>query len=674
VALLPGAKPYTTSSDTAAEPSTAAATLAAAAPLLLLPLLVLPEAAAAEIQQAWQAAAAAAAALTADSAPAGPADDDATVDIAADESSTVAGLTAAAASDDELAAAWSGVVASLTVDIAYVLSACSASNDSDASVMARTCSNYAAAEQAVPLPAGVSGVLCNVLQHLAACGMFYTMSFLVQAATEAMTDKAASANNSAAASSSSADTGGAAAACKGVRTAAVSAVQPASASLVQLLCGLADPALESRFMAATFRNAVMLDLVTAVYCFAMWVGCWFAAGGRHTTPQQQQQHVAAELCLTELHDWWSLKLVWSVAVVLLLNTSTSVAVWLLRLRVAVAAKQQCSQHRHPPSSACSSSKAQLSSADEDTAAQQMIENAVYAQAGFQRQRLLALCIVQMVVLNLLCATGAVVTPGMATRACGLQGWAQSAAGVMGLSVQGWMYQVRVYNTLHHKNITSHLIAFHLVTLMAPFNQEWKPKSGANGRLIGGRTALPGMVVPGGFPLVPRFGARTVLWACRGPAAAALVAQELMRSTHSCATRTSNNEHEHDLFAARWHNRSMMHNMQHIMLPNLRGWTLCSSRPTTLHDKHLCCCSPLAAYCFAGAVPLVCTPDDSRGGNTCVWQPRVWAAAAALLDCHVLRACGAAVVGGVCCTQCACAQAVLERARCGGCKWRWSARD
>jgi hypothetical protein len=407
LALLPGPKPNTTDSDNTAEPSNAVApAAAAAAPLLLLPLLVLPEAAATEMQQAWQAAAAAAA-LTADSAPAGPADDDATVVIAADESSTVAGVTAAAASDDELAAAWSGVVASLTVDIAYVLSACSASDDSNASVTGRNCRKYAAAEQAVPLPAGVSGVLCSVLQHLAACGMFCTISFLVQAATEGMTGKAASAHNSAAASSSStnsnADTdrdAAAAAACKGVKTAAVSAVQPATASLLQLLCGLADPALESRFMAATFRNAMMLDLVTAVYCFAMGVGCWFAAGGRHTISQQQQQqqqqHVA-EAVLTGLHEWWSPKMVWSVAVVLLLNTSTSVAVWLLRMRVAKATKRQRRQQHPHASAACSSSKAQLSAADEDTAAQQMITNAVYAQAGFQRQRLLALWVVQQVV-------------------------------------------------------------------------------------------------------------------------------------------------------------------------------------------------------------------------------------------------------------------------------------
>jgi hypothetical protein len=47
-----------------------------------------------------------------------------------------------------------------------------------------------------------------------------------------------------------------------------------------------------------------------------------------------------------------------------------------------------------------------------------------------------------IVLDLLCTSGAVVTPGMMVRAWGLQGWAQMAACVLGLGVKAWMYQVQ----------------------------------------------------------------------------------------------------------------------------------------------------------------------------------------------------------------------------------------
>jgi hypothetical protein len=536
--LLPGPKPHNLDSDnTAAEEDSkdsSAAPPVACPPLLLLPLLVLPDEAAAEMQQAWQAAAAA----IADSAPAGSAEDDATVVIAADENSTVAGLTAAAASSNELAVAWAGVVASLTVDIAYVLSACSAANGPAAPATASTSTTSAAAEQPMPLPAGVSAVLCNVLQHLAASGMFHTMQFLVQTATEATAGRVTSANNSVAASSSSSssssssdDSGdedggvdtsniphtpgrgsvgnlsrssssaaptarmagsrggnsnsssrdsccevvdgcsgdpngrtlgtwdiikshgarataeecGATAACKGGKLAAASAVQPASALLRQLLCGFTDKAVESRFMAATFSNTAFLDLVTAVYCVAMGVGCWFAAGGKHATPQQhhQQQQAVADQAVGDanVQGSWGVKMVWSVAVVLVLNIATSVAVWLLRLRVDRAAKRKRRQQHLQSSGAGSSSKAQLiSTVDGDSAA--AATNTLYARAGFQRQQLLALWIVQAIVLDLLCASGAVVTPGMMVRAWGLAGRAQMAACVLGLSMKAWSYQVR----------------------------------------------------------------------------------------------------------------------------------------------------------------------------------------------------------------------------------------
>jgi hypothetical protein len=514
IALLPGPKPHTTSSnnntaDENSKGSSATPPAASGPPLLLLPLLVLPEEAAAEMQQAWQAAAAAAA-VVADSAPTCPADDDATVVIAADESNTVAGLTASAASNNELAAAWVGVVASLTVDIAYVLSACGAANDPAAPAAAGTSSNTTAAEQGTPLPAGVSAVLCNVLQHLAASGMFHAMQFLVQTATEATAGRVMSANNSTTASSSSSsssddsgddsdgvdtsnirrtpgrgvsgnlsrasssaapaeriaggeggnnssssrdsccelddDHSGDLCNSKSGKPASASAVQPAAASLRQLLCGFADKAVEARFMAATFSTTAFLDLVTAVYCVAMGVGCWFAAGGRHATPQQQQQQrAAAEGGVTGLHGWWSFKIVWSVAVVLLLNTSTPVAVWLLRLRVARASKQQRhTQQQQQSSGAGSSAKAQLfyMTSDDTTAA---ATDTLYARAGFQRQRLLTLWIVQAAVLDLLCATGGVMAPIMIVRAWGLHSWAQMAACVLGLSVKSWMYQVRHRN-------------------------------------------------------------------------------------------------------------------------------------------------------------------------------------------------------------------------------------
>jgi hypothetical protein len=159
------------------------------------------------------------------------------------------------------------------------------------------------------------------------------------------------------------------AACKGVKAAAESAVQPEvlPASLLQLLCGFADTTVESRFMAVTFRNTAFLDLVTAVYCVAMGVGCWFAAGGKHATPQlhQQQQLAAAGQApgdVTDAHAQgsWGFQLVWSVAVVLVLNIGTSVAVWLLRLRVDRATKElrQTQQQQQDSASKGSSSKAQ----------------------------------------------------------------------------------------------------------------------------------------------------------------------------------------------------------------------------------------------------------------------------------------------------------------------------
>jgi hypothetical protein len=194
-------------------------------------------------------------------------------------------------------------------------------------------------------------------------------------------------------------------------------------------------------MAATFSSTAALDLVTAFYNAAVGAGCWFAAGGNHATPHQlQQQQLAAASGQQKapgdaaVQSSWGLKMVWSVAVVLTLNVSTWLAVWLLRLQVASAAKQQQSE-------VCSSTgTAQLrsSAGDEANAA----GDTLYARAGFRRQQLLALWIVQAAVLDVLCACGAVVTPGMMVRAWGLQGWAQNAACILGLGVKAWMYQVR----------------------------------------------------------------------------------------------------------------------------------------------------------------------------------------------------------------------------------------
>ncbi|KAF6263202.1 hypothetical protein COO60DRAFT_1492345 [Scenedesmus sp. NREL 46B-D3] len=457
------------------------------------------------MQHAWQAAAAAAA----DLAPAGLADE------------AAPSAAAAAASDDELAAAWSGVVSSLTVDIAYVLSACStASGEAGSS---------SATEPNAALPAGVSAVLCNLLQHLAACGMFHTMKFLVQTATGATTGKPILNSSSGAVSrrSSSGDdsgddgggsdpsnTAGPASRCAAVSlgrsgsTAAPSAgvggtggkgssssidrcceapdgsgaafvravarwedssscggstgvdkcaanaatadtlgpMQPAAAgpacssvcatssgqtasvSLWQLLCGFADDVVESRFMAATFSSTAPLDLVAAAYSVAM---------GR-----QNAQAPSAAPADAARQDTCSLLMVWSVAAVLVLNAGTLLAVWLLRLTVAAAVRQRRCQQRQP-AEGCGSGKVQSASGSGPAAAEAPVGasaagataaiDALHARAGFTRQRLLASWVVQAVVLDVLCCSGAVVTPGM-----------MDSASVLGLGVKAWLYQVPLH--------------------------------------------------------------------------------------------------------------------------------------------------------------------------------------------------------------------------------------
>jgi hypothetical protein len=228
----------------------------------------------------------------------------------------------------------------------------------------------------------------------------------------------------------------------------------------QLLCGFADPGLESRYLAATFNSSATLDLFTAVYNVAMGVSCWFAAGAKHCTPplqgvqhQQDQQlfgDSGSPAALAAAHlsgscSWdagvqgsWGLKMVWSVAAVLLLNAGSSLAVWLLRLQVTKAVKRQ--QQQQQTAGACSSS------GEAQAAAGRAAANisALYARAGSIRQGLLALWILQLAVINVMCISGVVVAPGMVVRAWGLGGWAQNASLMVGLAVKAWMYHVRAH--------------------------------------------------------------------------------------------------------------------------------------------------------------------------------------------------------------------------------------
>jgi hypothetical protein len=456
--------------------SPAAPTVAGAAPLLLLPLLVLPDEAAAEMQQAWQAAALAAGKSI--------------TDAAAPHSATRSSVTAA------VAAAWAGAVSSLTVDIAYVLSACSAASAGGSLAVAPArngLTSSAVERQASPLPAGVSAVLCNLLQHLAAAGLFHTMKFIVDVATAATTGAAAATNSSSTASSKDSTTrlccsctelepfaeegpGANAAgrdpvehraACSSAMhgspgwrhaapdtTATGVAATYAEPSLLQLLCGFSNPGLESRYLAATFNSSATLDLFTAVYNVAMGVGCWFAAGGKlHslTSPQQQQQYEASAKFVSyqaaAAAAWlggWSGRLVWSVVMVFLLHMGSSLAVGLLRVRTYVKLQQMRKQQQQQQSmgsdgAACSSDAEQRfaagGSADQAAAA-------VCSEAGFARQWLLALCVLQISLLNVMCATGAGIAPIMIVRAWGLHSWAQDAAMTLVLVVKAWMYQVR----------------------------------------------------------------------------------------------------------------------------------------------------------------------------------------------------------------------------------------
>jgi hypothetical protein len=475
IALLPGAKPDTTSSNnTAQEDSKDSAAPAASPPLLLLPLLVLPEEAAAEMQHGWQAAALAAG----------------------------KGAAAAAASDNArsadvsaaIAEVWAGVVSSLTVDIAYVLSACSAASAVADTAKAATASSNSTttAEHVKQLPAGVSAVLTSVLQHLAARGMFQTMKFLVDTATAAVTGTAAANNSSDAASSCVASSSRNCSSCSEVEplveqpiaanaaaaaaerpvllkpvkhqmddldvhhsdghtpctprtlTAAAEPVYPASStkpSLLQLLCGFADPLLESRFMAATFRSSTTLDLFSALYNFTMGIGCWFAAGGKLsslTSPhnEQQQQHEGSvsfgKYQAAAAGAWlegWSIRLVWSVVVVALLHVGPSLGVAVLRVRTYLKLRRVRKQQ----------DDVTVGNAEQAAAG---AAAAVYGEAGFARQRLLAGLVASISLLNVLCATGGVIAPIMIVRAWGLHSWAQDAAMTLVLVVKAWMYQVR----------------------------------------------------------------------------------------------------------------------------------------------------------------------------------------------------------------------------------------
>jgi hypothetical protein len=432
IALLPGPKPDTTASNnTAAEEDSkdsSAAPPASSPPLLLLPLLVLPEEAAAEMQCGWQAAALAAGKTAAAAA--------------ATDNARSAAVSAA------IAEVWAGVVSSLTVDIAYVLSACNAASAAGSSAKAATASSFATtAEKAMPLPAGVSAVLTNVLQHLATRGMFQTLKFLVDTATAAVTGTAAASNSTDAASSGTASSRRNCSSCSeveplveapaaaaaasaadeppvlplkpvkhqmddldtyhsdgctpctpGAVTASAEPAYPASTtnpSLLQLLCGFADPLLESRFMAATFRSSTTLDLFSALYNFTMGIGCWFAAGGKLsslTSPhneQQQQQHEGSvsfgKYQAAAAGAWlegWSIRLVWSVVVVALLHVGPSLALAVLRVRTHLMLRRLHKQHQqHHQDDYVTKGNAEQAAAEAAAA--------VYGEAGFARQRLLA---------------------------------------------------------------------------------------------------------------------------------------------------------------------------------------------------------------------------------------------------------------------------------------------
>jgi hypothetical protein len=102
---------------------------------------------------------------------------------------------------------------------------------------------------------------------------------------------------------------------------------------------------------------------------------------------------------------------------------------------------------------------------------------------------------------------------MAARAWGLQGWAQSAAGVMGLAVQGWMYQVR------HRTSSKLQILRIIAAEQASLGRlPWRPTPWCQ-HLV--------HVVQG-----------QSLWACRGLAAAAQVAKELKKCAHSTTLRST----------------------------------------------------------------------------------------------------------------------------------------
>ncbi|WIA08351.1 hypothetical protein OEZ85_007791 [Tetradesmus obliquus] len=137
---------------------------------------------------------------------------------------------------------------------------------------------------------------------------------------------------------------------------------------------------------------------------------------------------------------WSIRLVWSVVVVFLLHIGPSLAVAWLRLRTHLKL-QRVRKQQQPTASPAATCSPQAQRNPKAGGTTEHTAAAVFGAAGFARQRLLALCVVSVSLLNLLCASGGVIAPIMIVRAWGLHSWAQDAAMTLVLVVKAWMYQV-----------------------------------------------------------------------------------------------------------------------------------------------------------------------------------------------------------------------------------------
>lgn len=270
----------------------------------------------------------------------------------------------------------------------------------------------------------------------------------------------------------------------------------------QLLFGFADPQLEACFLAVNFSTTGMLDCVTAAYNAFMGIGAWFAVPDKHAvrpqqpTPQQQQLCLADDQLAAAAASSscggvgssggsstgsivWSFKLVVSVVVVLAVNVAMPLAILLLRLQTAMtisswqqhAQKQGCQgQRRAATTASSSSSKPKSVGAPHDTATgseatcldgscteaatavtgaaevaasdNDAVLVAAYSRAGRIRRLLIAAWMVLVLVMDLLCATGAIITPVMIRRLWSLSSLVLEVIWLVGLGIKGWMYQVR----------------------------------------------------------------------------------------------------------------------------------------------------------------------------------------------------------------------------------------